>query len=155
MKVTNLIQLIGKCRDILATKDFKLIKTNLYLFERVYDEAKRNIDKYTKNSQHVLDFTADDLKELSDEIFAYIKNFQSKFTYDNSLKKLTKHKSIGNEEINEFVKEQCDYLFVDTRLREAYKIIAYLGVITWVFTEFYKSKELDVEVTKLIRSYLK
>jgi hypothetical protein len=68
---------------------------------------------------------------------------------------LTKHKSIGNEEINDFVKEQCDYLFVDTRLREAYKIIAYLGVITWIFTEFYNSKELDVEVTKLIRSYLK
>lgn len=155
MKVTNLIQLIGKCRDLLATKDFKLIKNNIYLFERTYDEAKRNIDKYTKNSQHVLDFTADDLKELSDEIYAYVKGFQTRFTYDKSLKILTKHKSIGNDEINEFVKEQCDYLFVDTKLREAYKIIAYLGVITWVFTEFYKSKEFDSEMTKLIRSYLK
>lgn len=155
MKVTNLIQLIGKCRDLLATKDFKLIKNNIYLFERTYDEAKRNIDKYTRNSEHVLDFTADDLKELSDEIYAYVKNFQSKFTYDNSLKKLTKHKSIGNDEINDFVKEQCDYMFVDVKLREAYKIIAYLGVITWIYTEFYKSKELDAELTKLIRSYLK
>lgn len=127
MQVTNSIKLIGKCRDILATKDFKTILHNIYLFERTYDEAKRNIDRFTKNDQYVLDFTADDLKELSDEIYAYIKNFQTKFTYDKSLKMLTKHESIGNEEINDFIKEQCNYMYVDTKLREAYKIIAYLG----------------------------
>jgi glutathione peroxidase-family protein len=155
MTVTNLIKNIGRCRDLLASKDFKAIKNNIYIFEKTYEEAKRNIDKYTKNGEHTLDFTCDDLKELSDEIFAYVKNFQTRFTYDKSLKMLTKYESIGNDEINEFVKEQCDYMYVDTRLREAYKIFAYLGVITWIFAEFYKSKELDAQLLSLIRSYLK
>lgn len=155
MAVTNLIKLIGKCRDILATKDFATIRNNIYIFERTYDEAKRNIDRYSRNRKHDLDFTCDDLKELSDEIYAYVKNFQSKFTYDNNLKKLSKYDVIGNAEVNAFVKEQCDYMFVDTKLREAYKILSYLGTVTWVFTEHYKSQEFDSQITDLLRSFLR
>lgn len=133
MQVTKTIESIGKCRDALATKDFKTILTRLGLFEKVCDTVKHHVEKYTKDAKHELDFTPYDLQELSDEIYEYVKRFQTHFTFDYGHKKLVKHKVINNEVLNKFTQEQCDKMYLDRKLREAYKILTYLGLTLYLW----------------------
>lgn len=153
-KITELIQYIGKCRDIIATKDFKQVLKNIYLFQQVCDRAKVEVDRYVKKEDYELCFNCYDLQELSDEIFAFIKNYQNKFLFDKAQKKLIKAKTIDNEVLRKFTQEQCDQMYVDARLREAYKILSYLAITVWLWTEAREQEELDWQVTQLIRSFL-
>ena len=154
MAVSNLIQAIGKCRDIIGSKDFKTVLKNIYLFQKVCDMAKIQVDKFIKKDNHVLDFTYYDLKELSDEIFAFIKNYQSKFIFDKHQKELIKTKTIDNTVLRGFTQNLCDQMYVDARLREAYKILSYLALTVWLWTEAREQQELDWQVTQAIRSFL-
>lgn len=154
MKVTQLIENIGKCREALATKEFKEVLKNIYLFQKVCDMAKVQVDKFIKNDNHELDFTYDDLKELSDEIFAFIKNYQSKFSFEKYQKELIKIHKIDNDTLRKYTNKLCDLMYVDARLREAYKILSYLALTVWLWTESREQEELDWQVTQAIRSFL-
>jgi hypothetical protein len=154
MKVTQLIQNIGKCRDVLATKDFKEVLKHIHLFQKVYEMAKREVDRFISSDTYEIDFTYHDLKELSDEIYAFVKNYQNKFVFDYGYKKLSKIHKITNDVVREHSQEQCDFMYVDKKLREAYKIIAYLAITTWLWTESREQAELDWQVTQAIRSFL-
>jgi hypothetical protein len=133
MKVTNTIEQIGKCRDLLLSKDFNLILRYLILFEQVCDTCKRHVDKYIKNPKYELDFNCYDLQELSDEIYEYVKKFQKNFTFDYGYKKLAKYKIIDNDVLKKFTQESCNEMFLDRKLREAYKILAYLGLTLYLW----------------------
>lgn len=154
MKVTQLIQNIGKCRDVLATRDFKEILKNIYLFQKVYEMSKRHVDKYLDDENHEVDFTYHDLKELADEIFNFIQNYQSKFVFDYSHKQLCKIHKITNEVVRKHNQEMCDLMYVDARLREAYKILSYQAITMWLQTEAREQLDLDWQVTQAIRSFL-
>ena len=154
MKVTQLIQDIGKCRDILATRDFKEVLKNIYLFQKVYERAKREVDRFISSETYEVDFTYHDLKELSDEIYAFVKNYQNKFVFGYGHKKLCKMHKITNDVVRKYNQDQCDLMYVDARLREAYKILSYLAITTWLWTEAREQQELDWQVTQAIRSFL-
>ena len=154
MAVSNLIQMIGKCRDIIGTKDFKEVFKRIHLFTQVCNMAKIQVDKFIKKDNYELDFTYYDLKELSDEIFAFIKNYQSKFIFDKYQKELIKIKTIDNTVLKGFTQNICDQMYVDARLREAYKILSYLALTVWLWTEAREQQELDWQVTQAIRSFL-
>lgn len=154
MKVTQLIENIGKCREALATKDFKTVLKNIYLFQKVCDMAKVQVDRFIKKDNYELDFTYYDLKELSDEILAFIKNYQSKFLFDKYQKDFIKIHKIDNDVLSKYTKNLCDLMYVDARLREAYKILSYLALTVWLWTEAREQEELDWQVTQAIRSFL-
>lgn len=150
----ELVEQIGKCRDILLTRDFKEVLKNIYLFQKLCDKAKTDIDRNIKNENHELTYNYYDLQELSDEILKFIKGFQSKFTFDKYQKELAKIHTIDNEVLRKFTQEKCDLMFVDARLREAYKILSYLALTVWLWTEAREQEELDWQVTQAIRSFL-
>ena len=154
MKVSNLIQNIGKCREVICSRDFKEILKNIYLFQRVYEEAKIKVDRFLKDERNELDFTHYDLQELSDEIYKFIKGYQNKFSFEAMQKKLIKAKTIDNVVLRDFTQEHCDWMYVDARLREAYKVLSYLAITVWLWTEAREQEELDWQVTNLIRSFL-
>lgn len=154
MAVCNLIQMIGECRNILETKDFKEVWKRIYLFTQVCDMAKVQVDRFVKKDNYELDFTYFDLKELSDEIFAFIKNYQSKFSFEKYQKELIKIKTIDNTVLRGFTQNLCNQMYVDARLREAYKILSYLALTVWLWTEAREQQELDWQVTQAIRSFL-
>ena len=154
MKVSNLIQNIGKCRDALETKDFKTVLSKISLFNKVCDEAKVQVSRFIERDNYELDFTYSDLQELADETYAFIKNYQSRFTFDASFKNLIKIKFINNEVVRKFTQELCDLMYVDARLREAYKILAYQAITLWLHTEAKEQEGLDWQVTQAIRSFL-
>ena len=154
MKVTNLIQKIGKCRDVIASKDFKLILKNIYLFKTTYQEIMRHMDKYIKNDKYELDFTYCDVHELADEILNYIKNFQSKFTFNRFKNEILKNETINDEVLMNFQKNQCDYMFVDRELREAYKILSYLALSVYLVQEQHNREDFTFQITETIRSFI-
>ena len=154
MAVSRLIEMIGECRNILATKDFKEVLGKIHLFTKVCDMAKVQVDRFVKKDNYELDFTYYDLKELSDEIFAFIKNYQSKFIFEKYQKELIKTKTIDNVVLREFTQKLCNQMYVDARLREAYKILSYLAFTVWLWTEARNQQELDWQVTQAIRSFL-
>lgn len=149
-----LINDIGKCRDALATKDFKEVLKRIHLFSQVCDRAKVEVDRFVKKDNYELEFNHYDLQELSDEIFAFIKNYQNKFLFEKYHKELTKIHKIDNDTLRAFTQKQCDLMYVDARLREAYKILSYLALTVWLWTEAREQEELDWQVTQAIRSFL-
>lgn len=150
----SLVERIGKARDIIATRDFKKILGRVQIFDEVTNKAKIQVDRYINNQDYKLDFNYHDLKELSEEIFAYVKNFQNKFTFSNYQKELCKTKTIDNVVLREFTQKQCDLMFVDRKLRESYKILNYFAMVVWLWTEAREQEELDWQVTQAIRSFL-
>ena len=154
MAVSKLIQDIGKCRDALETKDFKTVMRYLPVFERVCDSAKVQVDKFLKSEKHTLDFTYCDLQELSQETFDFVKKYQTKFTFKPSQKDLSKNEVIDNDVLAKFIQEQCDYMYLDRKLREAYKILNFLAVTVWLWTEAREQQDLNWQVTEAIRSFL-
>ena len=150
----KIIENIGKCRNALATKEFKEVLKNIYLFQQVCDRAKVEVDRFIKKENYELEFNHYDLQELSDEIFAFIKNYQNKFLFEKYHKELIKIHKIDNDTLRAFTQKQCDLMFVDARLREAYKILSYLALTVWLWTEAREQEELDWQVTQAIRSFL-
>ena len=150
----QVIEDICKCRNALETRDFKTILKYIPVFDRVCNSAKIQVDRFIKNEKYEIDFNYHDLKELSEEIFAYVKNFQNKFTFSNYQKELCKTKTIDNAVLSEFTQKQCDLMFVDRKLRESYKILNYFAMVVWLWTEAREQEELDWQVTQAIRSFL-
>ena len=151
---TNVLKLIAKCRDILLTKDFKEVYKNIYLFERVYKETGIHINRFSKNINYKVDFTYNDLQELSDEIFEFIKNFQQKFTFQRMAKNIMNNKVVDNEVMQSFTKEIAEYMVVDCKLRESYKILSYTALLYFLLESQLKQEDLDFVVTATIREFL-
>ena len=59
-----------------------------------------------------------------------------------------------NDTLRAFTQKQCDLMYVDARLREAYKILSYLALTVWLWTESREQEDLDWQVTQAIRSFL-
>lgn len=154
MTISKLIQDIGKCRDALETKDFKVVLRHLGLIERVCDSARVQVDKFIKKNGYELDFTCYDLQELSQETFDFVKKYQTKFTFKSCQKDLMKYKVIDNDTLSKFTQEQCDYMYLDRKLREAYKILNFLAISVWLWTEAREQQDLNWQVTQAIRSFL-
>lgn len=132
MKVTNLIQNIGKCRDLIESKDFAKILNNIYLFEKTYKNVKIQVDKFIKDSSYELDFTFYDLQELSDEIAAYIADFPNQFNVQHFIDKISENRKIDDNILKKFTSDICNKYFVDARLRECQKILAYCAFTMWI-----------------------
>lgn len=153
--VTNLLSNIGKCRDIIESRDFKTIYNKIYLFEKTYEDCKRHVDKYTKDPNHKLDFTYSDLQELSDEILEYLKNYPSKFTFKSFEKLLPKNTCIDNDVLRDILPKIIKEMFVDTRLREAYKILSYLAFVLMLWDENYRNQDFDVQMANTLRELMR
>lgn len=145
---------ISKLRDVLETRDFKTIYNHIYLFNKVEGEIKRQVAKYIKHPDHELDFTYADLKELSDEIYDYIKNFQQKFLYDKYYKEVCKLAPITGKVFNEMSTKIGYEMQLDTSLRAVYKTLAYLSLVVFLWSETDEKKPFDVQITDLIRSFI-
>ena len=152
--VSNVLQDIAKCRDIIATNDFKTVLKNIYLFQKVCDTTKIHVDRYIKKEGYELDFNCYDLQELSDEIYYFIKDYQQKFLFRKYQKVLIKLHEINNDVLKSFTKNLCDLMYVDARLREAYKILSYLALSVYLWQESREQQELSWQVTQAIRSFL-
>ena len=75
--VTNLLDKICRALDILESGDILKIKQNIYLFQDVANNVIRQARKYIQYQDHELDFTHEDIRKLSDEMFDVLHKCQT------------------------------------------------------------------------------
>ena len=153
-KVTNLLCNISKLRDLLEEKDKNKILNNLYLFARVENDVRIQIQKYIRYPEHELDFNYQDLQELGNEIFEFIKNYQQKFLFSKYQKELMQKAPITDDIFNEITQQISKDMLLDTKLREVYKSIGYYAMVIFLWKENDEKKPFDVQITELIRSFI-
>ena len=153
-KVTNLLCNISKLRDLLEEKDKNKILNNLYLFARVENDVRIQIQKYIRYPEHELDFNYQDLQELGNEIFEFIKNYQQKFLFSKYQKELMQKAPINDDIFNEITQQISKDMLLDTKLREVYKSIGYYAMVIFLWKENDEKKPFDVQITELIRSFI-
>lgn len=153
-KVTNLLCNISKLRDLLEEKDKNKILNNLHLFARVENDVRIQIQKYIRYPEHELDFNYQDLQELGDEIFEFIKNYQQKFLFSKYQKELMQKAPINDDIFNEITQQISKDMLLDTKLREVYKSIGYYAMVIFLWKENDEKKPFDVQITELIRSFI-
>lgn len=155
-KVTNLIEQIGKCRDLIKEGNYKKIIANINLFTKVYIDINRNINKYTNDPKYELDFTYYDIMDLSNEIADFLKFFPNKFRTQKFIDKISKNKKIDDRILNNFCTDLCDLFYIDNKLRETQKILAYSGFIYFIWSANNEKNKFDftIELTNTIKSFL-
>ena len=152
--VSNLLSDISKARDLIARGDVREIYNKRIIFERISRAVKTQLKFYVKSPAHELDFTAEDLNELSTEVFEYIKNFQQRFIYSKMYKDITKTTPITKEIFQEF-STRIGYEFrVHADLTAFYKEMAYLGLTIFLWSQTDDKKPFDEQLTDLIRSFI-
>jgi hypothetical protein len=152
--VTNLLSDISKARDIIQRADIDEINHKMIVFLRISNGVKTQLAKYIKNPDHELDFTHEDLNELSTEVFEYIKNFQQRFTYSRLKKDITSKIPVDNKRFQEFSMRIAKEFSVHSQLTGFYKEIAYSGLVIWLWSQTDDKKPFDVQITELIRSFI-
>ena len=135
--VTKLIDNISLCRDLMTKPNRKDVINRIYVFECVTNEVQRQVKKWFNDRTYELDFTGQDLYELSDEIADYLKRPEFNFSYANFNNQLDKYEVIDGAIINTFTQGVADCMYLDRKLREAQKILAYYGL----FYELWEKSE--------------
>ena len=155
-KVTNLIEQIGKCRDLIKEGNYKKIIANINLFTKVYIDINRNINKYINDPKYELDFTYHDIMELSNEIADFLKFFPNKFRTQKFIDKISKNEKIDDKILNNFCADICDLFYIDNKLRETQKILSYSGFIYFIWAANNEKNKFDftIELTNTIKSFL-
>ena len=152
--VTNLLDDISRARDIIARGNTKEIFNRLALFTKIQQNVRRQMTKYVTDQTHELDFNAEDLNELSTEVFEFIKNWQQKFIYSKLLKDATKTIPVTDELFKEWSAEMGIVFKVHTCLTSFYKEMAYLGVVIYLWSCTNYRRPLGDQLTDLVRSFL-
>ena len=152
-KVTNLLEKICKALDILESKDISLIKQNYYLFNDIQDNVIRQCKKYIKFENHELDFTHEDLKNLSDEMFNVINRCQ-KMQYKQLEKRLMQKLPIEMEDYNKLCFAVGDSLYFDQYLRPIANDLSFWAITTWLWSESDYKKPFEKQLLDHIRSFI-
>ena len=152
-KVTNLLEKICKALDILESKDISLIKQNFYLFTDIQDNVIRHCKKYIKYENLELDFTHEDIKNLSDEMFNVINRCQ-KMQYKQLEKRLMQKLPIEMEDFNKLCFAVGDSLYFDKYLRPIANDLAFWAITTWLWSESDYKKPFEQQILEHLRSFL-
>lgn len=131
--VTQIIQDIGTCRNLIATGEQKRVLAHIHIFEKVCNGVKIDLDRFIKDPEYELDFTFYDLKELSDEIYEFLKEYPQKFLTDECVNQVNDLEYIDNDVLRKYNQSCCDTMYVDTKLRECYKILSYCAVTMYLW----------------------
>ena len=109
-KVSNLTVKIGKAMDIITSCDFSKIKFNLFLFQQIDNELTIQIKKYAKFADYELDFTVNDIADLSNAIYDFLINFPQKFLYSKYKKNFANYRVITGDMFDTFTTEIADQM---------------------------------------------
>lgn len=152
--VSNNLENISKCRDLIEEGDLHKIWYRSYLFIKVAEDVKRQINKWLADDNYELDFLPQDLIELSDEVFQLIRNFQSKFVFKNIYINFTKYDIIDDKTILKETNKIAELMKIDRDLRECYKILSYMAVVYNLWLETKKNNTIENQMLQAIKQFL-
>lgn len=152
--VTNILENIGKARDLVTKGTVKDIYNRIPFFEKLSADLRTQMTRYIKNASYELDFTYYDLKELSEETYAFIKDMPEKFLFNSLCNELVKV-PLTIENFNAFSMNVGYETKVQTVLNQFYKDVAYIGLTILVWSRSDDKLSFDEQITKTLRSFLK
>lgn len=151
--VTNLLNKICKALDILESGDLLKIKQNIYLFQDVSNNIIRQGKKYIQHENHELDFTFEDIRKLSDEMFNVINRCQ-RMQFNQLDKRLRSKLPIEIEDYNKLCFAVSDSMYFDKFLRPIANDLSFWAITIWLWSESEYRKDFMEQLTDHLRSFL-
>lgn len=151
--VTNLLDKICKALDILESGDLLKIKQSIYLFQDVSNNIIRQGRKYIKYEDHELDFTFEDVRKLSDEMFDVINRCQ-RMQFNQLDKRLKQKLPIEIEDYNKLCLAVSDSMYFDKFLRSIANDLSFWAITIWLWSESEYRKDFMEQLTDHLRSFL-
>lgn len=152
-KVTNLLDNIGKIRDVLDTKDFKEIKKHQFLIEKTKNDIIRQVKKYIESETHQTDFNHEDIRAISDGLYD-VSDKLIKMRYSNLYKTLTKETPVTMEHFNSLCFRVADTMHFDRFIRQIANEYSFWAVTMWLWSQTDYRKDIMTQIEEHLRSFL-
>lgn len=130
---------ICKIRDILVSDNDRLIAVSHVKYQQLADKIRNAINKKTEEPKYEMDFTAQDLREMADEIIIVLKRWEKFLDAKNQTSWfLTKIKeNDGKANVKEYIKIIVPYL------RGRFMLVALHSLCIYTATMLYLIEESD------------
>ena len=152
--MSNTLDNICKIRDLITIGDYKKILSGLGLFRSTYSLVNRNIERFIKNDGHNLDFTSDDLLEMSREVKVFLSNLNHQINANKMINEITSLEQINDQTVHDFTYKYADIFTMVAHLTEFHNIISYSASLLKVLEIQYTQGELDFVVIDAIKKAL-
>ena len=151
----NTMDNICKIRDLITVGDYKKILSGLGLFRSTYNLVNRNIERFIKNDGYVLDFTSDDLLEMSMEVKTFLAGLNNQINANKMVKELTGLDRIDDASVHAFTYKYADIFTMIAHLTEFHNVISYSASLLKILEIQYSQQELDYVIIDTIKKALR
>ena len=153
--MARLIDNISSLRDIFISNDIKALLFKINLLKSTYEQVNRNIERFIKDDRFELDFTSQDLIDMSQECQVILNSLQQKINANKMLKELMNFEKINDKSMLEFTNNYADIFTLVAHLREFHSVICYSGCLLSALELQYQQGELDFQVIDAIKKFLR
>lgn len=153
--MSKTIDNICKIRDLITVGDYKKILSGLGLFRSTYSLINRNIERFIKNDGHNLDFTSDDLLEMSMEIKTFLSGLNNQINANKMVNEITSLEQINDKTVKIFTCKYADIFSMVAHLTEFHNIISYSASLLKVLEIQYEQQDINYVIIDVIKKALK
>ena len=122
-------------------------------FETLKNDVIRQCRKYIQYEDHELDFTYEDIRCLSDELFDAINRCQ-RMQFTQLDKRLRQKLPIQIEDFNKLCFAVADSLYFDKFLRPVANELSFWSITIWLWSHSEDRKTIDKVLLETLRSFL-
>ena len=140
--MSNLTDKLVKVRTLLDSGDVAEILKGIGLFQPLYDECKRNVNRFCKDDNHKLTFCSGDLQDIAESCKIVLGNLNQRVNVSKMLREVDKLEVINDKNMGIFTKDYCDVFYLIARLNEFHNIMCYLTVLLHLLEVAYEAGEL-------------
>ena len=130
--MSNLTDKLIKVRTLLDNGDVNEILKGIGLFQPLYDECKRNVNRFCKDDNHKLTFCSGDLQDLAESCKIVLGNLNQRVNVGKMLKEVDRLEVVNDQTMGEFTKDYCDISYLIARLTEFHLILYFYQNILYV-----------------------
>lgn len=152
-KVTNLLTNVGKVRDILEEGDIEKLKRYHFFVEKTKNDLIRHVVKYINDDKHKCDFNHEDVRAISDEIFAMLDK-QLKMRFSHIRKTLTKNIPFTHDDYMAVCERLGVTNYLDLFYRPIANDLANFAIAMWVWSESDYRKPFEQQILEHFRSFI-
>lgn len=152
--MSNTLDNICKIRDLITVGDYKKILAGLGLFKSTYSLVNRNIERFIKNDGHSLDFTSDDLLEMSMEVKTFLATLNNQINANKMVKEITSLDRIDDMSVHAFTYKYADIFTMIAHLTEFHNVISYSASLLKILEWQYEQQDINFVIIDVIKKAL-
>ena len=153
-KQPKLVQKFIKCMDLLDEGDYKAIRANLWLYQELYTEVNRHLEKFKSDGTSKLCLEPSDLKDICDLAQPLVNKWEAKINLNRMYKKLWDCDRLDDKQLNKWINEYVPLFDVVAKLRCFLTVMSYAYCIYDAYHKQWK-QEHDVDMSKMLLNTLK